>query len=489
MIVAEGGIGASSAEEAVAVDARHPHVLAGVGRLDHLAATDVETDVIDRAWVAPVGPEEDQVAPSQVADGDLPALLVLRHAVVRERHAPALPGAHGQPGAVERVGPGRRPTRRACRSGPARRRWRPRRPKTYRQKTRRSLPSASRCRRRCWSHRTRSHRTAGPCPGQRPPRLGGVAARPGVARHAVPAPRARPGPARDLPAGLVPTARRCSGPRPARRSVTSVRRPSPRRLAAAQRACPRPRPSPPRPPLRRRHARQPGAGRAVAGRPRQPRPSGGRTGPADGSRRWSRSPRPGRSGPAGRWRTGMRTARPGRRPRGRRPPRTCPAPVALRRPRAAPLRPCAARRRRPAGPARAGTARRCMPRPPGPPRWRAARSARWQRRAGPRSARRSRRCWRRPTGCARPRAHWGRPGRRRRGRRAVRRSASRPRPALRPSRDRTRHVVRRVEAPVTGPPRVAVVTAAPQENTRHTGAVKGPPTLSRSWKRVPSLPR
>ena len=86
-----------------------PDVLTGVRRLDHLAVADVEPDVVDRGRVARVLPEEDQVAAAQFADGDLPALLVLRHAVVRQRHPAVLPGAHGQPGAVERARPGRGP--------------------------------------------------------------------------------------------------------------------------------------------------------------------------------------------------------------------------------------------------------------------------------------------------------------------------------------------------------------------------------------------
>src|SRR5512132_444292 len=77
------------------------HHVAGVRGGDHLAATDVETDVL-----APARSPEHEVAGLHGVERHVREHRVLRAGVVRHAHARGSPGAHGEARAVEAGGPG-----------------------------------------------------------------------------------------------------------------------------------------------------------------------------------------------------------------------------------------------------------------------------------------------------------------------------------------------------------------------------------------------
>src|SRR5690348_1758625 len=72
-------------------------VRARVRRLDHVAATDVDADVVDRVA------EVHKVTRLQLRARDVRGRVILAGRVVTDRDAGRLPGAHSQAGAVERV--------------------------------------------------------------------------------------------------------------------------------------------------------------------------------------------------------------------------------------------------------------------------------------------------------------------------------------------------------------------------------------------------
>src|SRR5438067_1415918 len=88
----------AGAAEVVPEDRVVLDVGARVGGVDHLAAPDVDADVVRGAA------EEDQVARLQLRDGHGRDRLSLHLGRVREGDAARVPRVHGEAGAVEAVG-------------------------------------------------------------------------------------------------------------------------------------------------------------------------------------------------------------------------------------------------------------------------------------------------------------------------------------------------------------------------------------------------
>src|SRR5437763_16579638 len=84
---------AAGGDEIAAVDRRVPDIGTCMGRLDHLAATDVEALVVE------VRPEEHEVTGLQLRQRHVGRRVVLRLGVVRQRDAARPPGPHREPGA------------------------------------------------------------------------------------------------------------------------------------------------------------------------------------------------------------------------------------------------------------------------------------------------------------------------------------------------------------------------------------------------------
>ena len=452
------------AEQAAPLDAGDPYVLAGVGRLDHLAAADVEADVVDRVVVG-AAREEDQVAAPQVAERrpSGPARTARPSSAAARRRPAARPAWSAR---SSRTWTGRRrPTGRACRSARARRRSRPRAPALLPDELPAGAaggsgappplplpppPFPSRSRRRCPRRRcrpaARPRASCGRLAPRRPagrrggPLLLGACgpARPGPGgRPRRPSPRRRPSGRLGLPGGLARPGARPPGAAPRLAGLLEAGLAGPlepdrrvpgggegpdQRLALGRDLADGlllGRRAGPRRPLRRA---PPGAGGLALGSP------GRRGAPVEHGGVRRRGPEAlqgvapavadrlqgGR--PADQVARALRDEEGGQPAevaagRGRRPQRTgrarsravstCSAPLGV-----------ALRLRPRLGPPRpAGPGRRCRPRPPGRRRSRAGRCGRWRRPAAPRSGRPGRpwrgrawlastSCWLGKTGCA-----------------------------------------------------------------------------------------